>query len=591
MLDPRIYRVGLIPVVLAVVIVAFSLGERPRPIRTTLAPDAFSGLRAYTGLGDGGGLRRIAKDFPNRRPGSADDDALAARVRTLLRRDRFRVRVRKFSAETVDGKRDLQTVIAERPGRSSRRIVVLAHRDAAHEGAAAELSGTAALLELGRVFRERVTNRTLTLVSTSGGSGGAAGAAEFAEHPGGPVDAVLVLGDLAGSSLRRPYVVPWSNALGSAPLDLRRTVEAALATELGRSPGGTKSFTQFARYAMPATLGEQGELVSRGLPAVLIQASGERGPGANDAIDQDQLQAFGRGILRAVNALDNGPDVGADPRAEIVVQRKVLPGWAIRLLVGALLIAPLFAMVDGFARARRRREPVVRWLGWVGAGALPFIVTALFAALLGITGILPAAPPGPTPPGALPVDGAAVAALASTACVLLLGWLVLRPLVLRRIGLPSRPDGAGAGAAVMLTLVVLTILVWVFNPYTAALLCPALHLWLFVAAPEVRVPRPLGLALAVAGLVPVVLVAIVYAVAFDIGPIALFWGVLLAVAGGHLGPLAALVWSLVLACTAAVVVMFVRPRPPGPAKSVTVRGPLGYAGPGSLGGTESALRR
>src|SRR5919199_3465096 len=115
---------------------------------------------------------------------------LAARVARLLRRDRFRVRIRHLRGETVDGTRDLQTVIAERPGRSSRRIVVLAHRDAAHEGAAAELSGTAALLELGRVFRERITNRTLTLVSTSGGSGGAAGAADFAEHAGGPVDAV-----------------------------------------------------------------------------------------------------------------------------------------------------------------------------------------------------------------------------------------------------------------------------------------------------------------------------------------------------------------------------------------------------------------
>ena len=509
----------------------------------------------------------------------------------LLRRDRFRVHVRRFSGETVDGTRDLQTVVAERPGRSSRRIVVLAHRDAAHEGAAAELSGTAALLELGRVFRERVTNRTLTLVSTSGGSGGAAGAADFAKDPGGPVDAVLVLGDLAGSSLRKPYVVPWSNGLGSAPLDLRRTIEAALATEIGRSPGGTRSFTQFARYAIPATVGEQGELLRRGLPAVLVQASGERGPGRNDAVDPDQLQAFGRGVLRAVNALDNGPDVGAHPRAEIVVQRKILPGWAVRLLIGALLIAPAFAVVDGFARARRRREPVVRWLGWVAAGAIPFIVAALFAALLGITGILPAAPPGPTPPSALPVDGAAVAALASAACVLALGWLVLRPMVLRRLRLPSRPNAPGAGAAVMLTLVSLAIVIWAFNPYTAALLVPAVHLWLLVAAPEVRVPRPLGVAFAIVGLVPLVLVALVYAFALDIGPLALVWSVLLAIAGGHLGPLAAIAWSLALACSAAVLTMFVRPRPPGPAREVTVRGPLGYAGPGSLGGTESALRR
>jgi peptidase M28-like protein len=590
MLDPRIYRVGLVPVVLAIVVVAFSLGERPRPIRTTLAPDSFSATRANTGLGDLGGLRRLVKDFPDRRPGGHDDDALAARVASLLRRDRFKVHIRRFAGETVDGSRELQTVIADRPGRSNRRIVVLAHRDAAHEGAAAELSGTAALLELGRVFRERVTNRTLTLVSTSGGSGGAAGAADFARHTGGPVDAILVLGDLGGTSLRKPYVVPWSNGLGAAPLDLRRTVEAALATEISGSPGGTRSVSQFARFAIPATTGEQGELLRRGLPAVLIQASGERGPKASDEVDPDELQAFGRGALRAINALDNGPDVGTKAEAEIVIQRKVLPGWAVRLLVGTLLLGPAFAVIDGFARARRRREPVVRWLGWVAAGALPFIATALFAALLGITGILSAAPPGPTPPSALPVDGAAVAALASTALVLALGWLILRPFVLRRLRLPSRPNAPGAGAAVMLTLVALGIVVWVFNPYTAALLVPAIHLWLLVAAPEVRVPRPLGITITVLGLAPVILVAVAYAFALGVGPVALLWGVLLAVAGGHLGPLAAIAWSLVLACSAAVFAMFIRPRPPGPARDVTVRGPLGYAGPGSLGGTESALR-
>ncbi|MEA2272440.1 MAG: hypothetical protein QOI98_1148 [Solirubrobacteraceae bacterium] len=591
MLDPRIYRVGLIPVVLAFVVVAFSLGERPRPIRTTSPPDAFSGPRAFTGLGDLTGLRRLAKDFPNRRPGSRDDARLADRVAAALRRDRFRVRTRKFSAETIDGTRRLKTVIAERAGRSSRRIVVMAHRDAAHDGAAAELSGTAALLELGRVFRERVTNRTLTLVSTSGGSGGAAGAADFAAHAGGPVDAVLVIGDLAGSTLRKPYVVPWSNGLGAAPLDLRRTLDAALATELGRSPGGTRSVTQFARFAIPATVGEQGELVRHGLPAVLVQASGERGPNAGDAVDADQLQAFGRGVLRAVNALDNGPDVGAHPRAEIVIQRKILPGWAVRLLVGTLLIAPAFAVIDGFARARRRREPVVRWLGWVLAGALPFVAAALFAALLGITGILPAAPPGPTPPSALPVDGAAIAALASTACVLALGWLILRPMVLRWLALPSRPDAPGAGAAVMVTLVTLAIAVWAFNPYTAALLIPAIHLWLLAAAPEVRIPRPVGVALTLVGLAPLALVALVYAFAFGVGPIAFVWGVLLAVAGGHLGPAAAVLWSLVMACSAAVLAIFARPGPGGPRHEVTVRGPRTYAGPGSLGGTESALRR
>ena len=43
MLDVRIYRAALVPVLLAVIVCAFSLQDQPSPVTTTLAPDAFSG--------------------------------------------------------------------------------------------------------------------------------------------------------------------------------------------------------------------------------------------------------------------------------------------------------------------------------------------------------------------------------------------------------------------------------------------------------------------------------------------------------------------------------------------------------------------
>jgi hypothetical protein len=64
MLDLRIYRAAFIPVVLAVLIAGFSLAERPRPIGTTLAPDAFDGQRAYAGLTE------LDRRFSRRAPGS-----------------------------------------------------------------------------------------------------------------------------------------------------------------------------------------------------------------------------------------------------------------------------------------------------------------------------------------------------------------------------------------------------------------------------------------------------------------------------------------------------------------------------------------
>src|SRR5437588_12843309 len=74
MLDPRLYRAALVPVLVAVIVFAFSLQDRPAPATTTLAPDAFVGQRAALDL------RSLAAQYPDRRPGSSGDDALAAAI-------------------------------------------------------------------------------------------------------------------------------------------------------------------------------------------------------------------------------------------------------------------------------------------------------------------------------------------------------------------------------------------------------------------------------------------------------------------------------------------------------------------------------
>ncbi|HEV2061549.1 MAG TPA: hypothetical protein VGR12_01745, partial [Solirubrobacteraceae bacterium] len=85
MLDVRIYRTAFVPLLVALVVVAFSLAERPRPIGTTLAPDAFDGRRAMATL------TQLEAEFPERRPGSLGDDALGRLVEERLRDARFDV--------------------------------------------------------------------------------------------------------------------------------------------------------------------------------------------------------------------------------------------------------------------------------------------------------------------------------------------------------------------------------------------------------------------------------------------------------------------------------------------------------------------
>ena len=79
MLDPRIYRAALIPILFALIVGAFSLSDRPRPIGTTLEPDAFSASRAQADLD------AWAAASPARRAGDSGDAALAARLAGAFR--------------------------------------------------------------------------------------------------------------------------------------------------------------------------------------------------------------------------------------------------------------------------------------------------------------------------------------------------------------------------------------------------------------------------------------------------------------------------------------------------------------------------
>jgi len=135
------------------------------------------------------------------------------------------------------------------------------------------------------------------------------------------------------------------------------------------------------------------------------------------------------------------------------------------------------------------------------------------------------------------------------------------------------------------------------NPFTALLLIPALHLWLLLASPELR-PRRLGsLVLLVLGVVPLLLLMAFYARELGLGPGEVAWTAVLLVAGGQIGLGGALLWSVGLGCAAAAALVALgSPEPAAGATAptesrVTIRGPISYAGPGSLGGTESALRR
>jgi hypothetical protein len=259
---------------------------------------------------------------------------------------------------------------------------------------------------------------------------------------------------------------------------------------------------------------------------------------------------------------------------------------------------------------------------WVLSACLPFVLVVLVVVGLRAVGAIDAAPPGPVGGDALTISGRAVAILAGLACLIGLGlaawWWAGRRLFPAQPGQtaaaepptnghthprvrPRRPavrdDAAspGAAAGLLVVLCAITLVLWLGNPFAAALVVPALHLWLWIVAPERRLQAPWAVLLFLAGLVPGALAAFYYAAALGLGAAPAAWNAVLMLAGGSMSVITAIEWSVVLGCVVSLAVMIVRiarqPRPDSAEPPITVRGPLTYAGPGSLGGTKSALRR
>ena len=166
---------------------------------------------------------------------------------------------------------------------------------------------------------------------------------------------------------------------------------------------------------------------------------------------------------------------------------------------------------------------------------------------------------------------------------------------LRARGSRGNPAAGGAGAAVGAIACGVTLAPGSSIPYAAALLLPAAHLWLFLGVPQTRLHGRLAWIALAAGLLAPLLVLVYEPRALRAGPA----GVGAHVARGDGGRPRLALWSALalgaLAGCVATLVRILRARrriaAATPEEPLRTRGPAGYAGPGSLGGTESALRR
>jgi hypothetical protein len=603
LIEPRIYRAAFVPALFAVVLVMFSLESRPRPLPQGLAADVlFDGEQAAVEA------REIAADQPDRTAGSRGDEATAGVVRRAFADSGFAVELQRFEHHG----RELMNVIGRRAGRSRRQILVIAARDAAGvPDAAGSAADTAALNEVARVFAGRPSRKTLVLASVDGSALGDAGVTRLLAESDGPelVDGVLVVSGLGVGGEAKPTVVPWGNDTTRAGIGLQRTVADSIRQELGPPAAGASPAGQLARLAFPLGIGGQGVLLADG--ELSDTAAGE-------PVDEERLGGLGRATLRSITALDLGPAPERGPRTYVTVMSQVMPGWVLAVLAATLILPAVAASIDAFARARRRRASVRQWLLWIAAGVLPFLIGLGLAELLALVNATPEPPPSPVAPGLYPLDAAAVATLGVVAAAVASSWVALRHFAGptgRKLdaaagsgaratgsnataGLGGAIDAAGAasgaGVAVALVLSAAAVALWLIDPFAALVAVPAVHLWMLATVVDPPPRRRVRIGLVAGGLVLPALLAIYELFVLGVDPLSGAWYLLLLVLGGQLGLVEVVVGATFVAVFGSVLAIVRRSTPaPGGVDPVapTTRGPLSYAGPGSLGGTDSALRR
>jgi hypothetical protein len=551
-LDLNAYRLGFAPLLAALGVLAFSLQGVPDPLEPAV------GTIEFDAEGAAESARALARVSPDRRPGSEDAVAAADFVsRSFEEVASGSVAEQRFDGSVNDEDVELRNVLLTLPGSSDRAILIVAERDTrGGSGAASTAAATGVLLELAAELGVAGRERTLIFGSIDGAGAEAEGIREMVDAlpERTLVDAAIVISQPGAPRPAEPHLVTSSGGDERPSQTLIRTAEETLASRAHAGAGLDGAPGQVARLALPAASGAQAALLDEGVDAVAISGAGEvpLPPEAAGELAPDQVERFGATVLALVGALDTATEPPArGPESYVRLGDNTIPGWAISMLALALIVPP--ALPVGIALVRARRDGGARIaLGWAAEWALVALTPLIALYLLALGGLIPR-PEVPYDPGRFGVGPMEVVAMVFLAGLALAGWWTLG---LRRA--PARPDpavlGAGAGALCLAACLV----AWVANPYLALAMAPLAHV-VMVHGTSGRLAAGAAIGLAVVAVLPLLAVVLHVAGELDWGATTP-WQLVVLVAGGGLGFLAAVALSVALFEVVAVVRAAIRSR-------------------------------
>ena len=485
-IDVRLVRKGSVVVVLALLILALT-SSRGDPIVAPALPSSFDGAAAFSLTS------QLARRFPNRVPGSPYDSAAA---------QWFAATLAQYGLVTLDdtwteqipglGRVQLHNLAVVVPGAGKGVIAVVAHRDNNGLGAGANdnASGTATLIQLARAYATAGTTsarpkpvHTVVFLSTDGGAFGSAGARHFVTTSRYRHDlvAAIVLDALAGRGSPRLDI---SGDGGRVPSSaLIRTAVARIVEQTGQTPRLPGTLRQLVDLGLPFGYGDQAPFLGHRISAIRVTTADDTGRSdLTDGLDRVaplRLTRLGAASQNLLGSLDAGLELAQGSSPKVVVDSRVVRGWALELVLVAALFPFAIGVLDLVARCRRlgiglapacrslrRRLGYVAWIGillWLGV----------------ISGFLPEGNGRPVPPTGHAANTWPLASIGIGAALALGGWFIAR----RRL-VPLRPptdDEALAGyAAALGGLSVLAVVTAIVHPLGLLVVVPSLYAWLWL---------------------------------------------------------------------------------------------------------------
>jgi len=484
-IDTRLVRVSLLVVLLPVVLAAITV-SRPGPLAAPALPPSFdtaAGVSLAT---------ELARLYPSRVPGSAGDEGAARWFTDSLRPYGLATTSDTWRTEIPGlGEVQLRNVAVVVPGSARGTIVFVAHRDTSGVGMGAndDATGTAVLVQLARAYGIAGSTslrpqplHTLVFLSSDGGAWGGLGAERFATKSPLRRDliAVVAVDGIGGGA---PRLETGGDGGRSPAPALVQTALVRVREQTGSSPPLPTALRQLVDLAIPFGFGEQAPFLGSRASAIRLTTSDDTG--RSDAVDRpgrlDErlVGRLGAAAQNLLGSLDSAGDVARGTAPTVDVNGRVVQGWALELLLAALLVPFLVGVVDLLARVRRLGLPLAPALRAMRRRLGLWLFVAALLWLGSVLGLFPDGPPRPPAPRSPAVTDWPLGATAAFIAIGLAAWFIARRrLVPRRaIGLAEQVGGYAAALSV---LGVVGVLVAIAHPFALLFLVPSLYAWLWL---------------------------------------------------------------------------------------------------------------